>query len=116
MPIENREKAYYSPPNIQQEGEKSSLRFINFSMKNRPCGTIPNYGTVNSHVNYCQNTIRNEEVISHNFFMFALHIPPSLSSLGSRIETKVLATQEDWPGLLSLSLLITPEFLQAYPD
>src|SRR5258707_11859045 len=115
MPIENREKAYHSPPNIQQEGKKS-LEFVNDSMKNRPCGTVPSYGTVNSHVNYCQNTIRNEELISHNFFVCLLFTPSGPSSLWSRIETKVLATQEEWSGLLSLSLLITPEFLQAYPD
>src|ERR1700730_2534308 len=77
MPIEYREKAYHSPPNILQEGKKISL-ICQFSMKNRPCGTVPSYGTVNSHVNYCQNTIRNEELISHNFLYVCSSHPRAL--------------------------------------
>src|ERR1700694_5199221 len=77
-----------------KKGKKISL-ICQFSMKNRPCGTIPSYGTVNSNVNYCQNTIRNEEVISHQFLYVCSPLPCGLSSLFRRIETKVLVTQEE---------------------
>ncbi len=49
--------------------------------------------------------------------MYVCSSHPLASHLyGAEIETKVLATLLEWPVLLSLSLLITPEFLQAYPD